>query len=272
MDTIDLKEKFFITRLGEETIAGMTFRNAGNFYPYSNETAFKTKDEILRIIDCDIPYIQDRTLIMINKADIKIETIFIKQPQLKTQLIFREAIIHRGRGAIMFFPGGCPGVVFHDEKANLSGLLHGGWRIIATGIIENFLKSWESAGGKAIWTRIKILPGICQNCLKFDKKYFMSAVLPALKSLIFNSNGAHIDKFTKFIGDRVGLNLGSLISHLIENCGYYIDERDIVATCTCHTNEFWCYRCDDKNDKKHRNAVFIITAPFHKHHPERIIF
>ena len=263
LDTIELKEKFFNTRLGEETITGMTFRNAGNFYPQSNDAAFRLKDEILKMIGYNIPYIQDRTLIMINKSDTKTETIFIKQPQLKTQLIFREAIIHRGMGAIMFFPGGCPGVVFRDDKANISGLLHGGWRIVADGIIENFLKSWQSAGGKEIWTKIKILPCICQNCLKFDQQYFLSTLLPTLKPLI--PNGAHMNQFTKLIGSKVGLDLKSLVRCLITSYGYYLNADDILHDCTCHNSKFWCYRCDDKNGKKYRNAVFVITAPFYKH-------
>lgn len=259
MNIVRLEEKYFFTKLGEETIAGMTFRNAGNFYPQSNGAVFKAKDEILKMINCDIPYIQNRTLIMINKSNTKTETIFIKQPQLKTQLVFREAIIYRGRGAIMFFPGGCPGVVFHDEKANLSGLLHGGWRIVADGIIENFLRNWRLYGGKEIWTRIKILPSICQNCLKFDQQYFLSAVLPVLGPLI--PNGTHMNKFTKLIGSKVGFDLQSLISSIITSYGYYLNIDDVISNCTCHNNEFWCYRCDDKDGKKYRNGVFLITAP-----------
>ncbi|MEK7636040.1 MAG: laccase domain-containing protein [Patescibacteria group bacterium] len=256
IETIRLEKKFIITKISEETIAGMTLKNAGNFYPKTNDAAFESSNKILKIIGYDIDYLNKRKLIMINKADIRPEIVFLKQPEVKTKLLFYEGIIYRGNGALMFFPGGCPGIVFRDDNANLSGLFHGGWRIIAQGIIEQFLKQWETCGGKWTTTRIKILPGICVDCLTFDQDFFSNIVWPMLKPIIPKELAK--ESIVKKIDRKIGLDLVAIIDYLITKKGYYVDS---ITLCTCHIKNFWCYRCDDKNGKKYRNGVFLVTAP-----------
>ena len=256
IEIIGVEEKFIFTRISKETIAGTTLKNAGNFYPKTNDAAFESSNKILKMIGYDIDYLNKRRLIMINKADTKPEIIFLKKPEVKTKLLFYEGIIFRGIGALMFFPGGCPGIVFRDDDADLSGLFHGGWRIITQGIIEQFIKQWETCGGKWATTRIKILPGICVDCLTFDQDYFSNIVWPALKPII--PDKLDRDKIVKKISEKIGLNLITIIDYLITKKGYYVSS---ITLCTCHIKNFWCYRCDDKKEKKYRNGVFLVTAP-----------
>ena len=255
VETVRLEKKFIITRISEETIAGMTLKNAGNFYPETNDAAFESSNKILKIIGYDVDYLNKRRLIMRSKGA-KPEVVFLKQPEVKTKLLFYEGIIYRGNGALIFFPGGCPGIVFRDDNANISGLLHGGWRIITQGIIEKFLKQWETCGGKWTTTKIKSLPSICVDCLTFDQNYFSNIVWPALKPVIPEKFDR--DKIVKNIGGRMGLDITAIIDYLITKKGYYVDN---IALCTCHIKNFWCYRCDDKNGKKYRSGVFLVTAP-----------
>ena len=50
IETIRLEKKFIITKISEETIAGMTLKNAGNFYPKTNDAAFESSNKILKIL------------------------------------------------------------------------------------------------------------------------------------------------------------------------------------------------------------------------------
>lgn len=254
IETIRMEEKYFFAKLGEETITGMTFRNAGNFFPRTNEMAFQFSRKVLEITN--YYYLKNRILIMRSK-DAKMEVIFMKEPTIKTQQLFHEAIIYRGKGAAVFFPGGCPGIIFHDEKANLSGLFHGGWRQVANGIIDRFLEIWERTNGSRAWTKIKILPGICEKCLNFDKQYYANFIEPVIKHLLIQESEHQFIKNNK---ERIGMNLIGLIEFHLKQKGYVQIRKS--HECTCCSGKYWCYRCDDKDGKKYRNAAFIITTPF----------
>ena len=170
---------------------------------------------------------------------------------------FAEGIIYRGIGGVIYFPGGCPVVCFSDEKSNLTGIMHIGWRSIGADIIDNFLNLWEIHGGhKGSATKIQILPAMCGKCLNFPIEYYSNSIAPAIMHTFPKKI---ISQFTKNIEERIELELIGLIQFALKQRGY-IPKR--AHECTCCSGKYWCYLCCDKNGKKYRNAAFIMKAPF----------
>lgn len=244
------KRQFMASWFNGNSFAGMTFKNAGNFYPEGSvEKAYHFAKKVLDITG--FLHLTDRLIVMRAETHGNDVIHIFKMPQVLSYYsqYFCDGIIFNGKGAAIFFPGGCAAIAFRDKKADISGMLHGGWKPIAQGIIKNFLRKWESAGGSPETTQIEFLPSICGNCLTFDTIYF-EEVSAALK--LYEPN-----MFIHKINGKYGLDLSKLIEVSLNELGYGTNNN---ASCVCCSGNHWCYRCDDKNGKKHRNAAFIITS------------
>lgn len=250
------EEIFYSFQMDDKSIAGMTYKNAGNFYPNNSNETFELAEKTLRITDF-YSAVSDKFIVM-NDGKRSDEVIcFSDNSMLKTTQLFCDGVIHRGTGAVIFFPGGCPAISFRDTRADLSGMLHAGWKPITKGIVEKFLNKWQMAGGKSQNTAIKFLPSICDECLTYESEYFHSVVAQKIHTLLNDKKIA--DKFYYSRDNKkIHFLLNFLIVHLLEKNGY----NGILAfpECTCGKHQkYWCYRHDDEGEKKHRNAAFIIT-------------
>lgn len=249
------EERFYSFQMDENTTAGMTYKNAGNFYPNSsNEKAFELAEKALKITGF-YPDVSDKLIIMRAKNHSDEVICFPDNSMLKTTQLFCDGVIYRGAGAVIFFPGGCPAISFRDIKANLSGMLHGGWKPITKGIIKKFLNEWQKAGGKPENTKIKFLPAICDRCLTYENEYFYSVVYPSLLELLKEKTVyclySHNDK-------KIYFHLNFLIEYLLRKNGY--EGISSLSECTCgYHQKYWCYRHNDKGKEKYRNSAFIIT-------------
>ena len=247
---IKMEKDFLMYQLSNETIAGMTFKSAGNY---------QTKD---RIFSLDIlQYFQlyksvqlkNRLITIHNSTYGKVS--FFKEAITPPPLISADGIIYRGIGGVIFFPGGCPIIAFANTKANLSGIMHVSWKSLGAGIINNFIDLWEKCGGKIIETKIQILPAMCKECLNFPKEYYQNAIAPTIRHSFPEEI---ISQFTKNNEKKIELDLIGLIQFALKQKGYLAKK---AHECTCCSKKYWRYLCDDRNGKKHRNAAFVLTAP-----------
>lgn len=256
-ETVSEEIFFYSFRMDDKSIAGMTYKNAGNFYPNgSNGKAFELAEKTLRITDF-YSAVSDKFIVMRAERHGDEVICFSDNSTLKTIELFCDGIIYRETGAVIFFPGGCPAISFRDTEANLSGMLHAGWKPTTKGIVEKFLNEWRVAGGKPQNTKIKFLAAICEQCLTYEDEYFYSVIAPEIQALLNNKKIA--DKFYYSRDNKkIHFMLNFLVVYLLEKNGYRISE---LPECTCDKHQkYWCYRHDDKDGKKYRNAAFIITT------------
>ncbi len=243
-----MERQFILKQFEGRAFAGMTFKNAGNFYP--NGSCGKADQDAKSVLGITgFLYLSDRLAIM--RAEKHGRKVIYLGNHFNAAQLFCDGVIYSGKGAAVFFPGGCAAIAFRDERADISGMLHGGWKPVAQGIIEIFLRKWWNAGGSYKTTQIKFLPAICGNCLVFDTAYFKKVVSPAI-------NSRSLDEFTKRINaEYISLDLSKFIEASLNGFGYNAENN---ASCVCCSGKYWCYRCDDKDGVKHRNAAFVITG------------
>jgi len=254
------EEIFYSFQMDDNSIAGMTYKSAGNFCPDgSNGEAFELAEKALRITDF-YSAVSDKFIVMRAEKHGDEVICFPDNSMLKTTQLFCDGVIYRGTGAVIFFPGGCPAISFRDTEADLSGILHAGWKPTTKGIVEKFLNKWEMAGGKSQDTMIKFLPSICDKCLTYESEYFYSVVAPEIHTLL--SDKKITDKFYYYSPDNKEIHflLNFLVIYLLEKSGY--NGISVFPECTCGDGKhrkYWCYRHNDEGEEKHRNAAFIIT-------------
>jgi copper oxidase (laccase) domain-containing protein len=255
------EEMFYSFRMDDKSIAGMTRKNAGNFYSDgSSEKTFELAKKVLEITGF-YSAVSDKFVVMRAEKHGDEVIYFPNNSMLKTTQLFCDGVIYRGIGATIFFPGGCPAISFRDIEANLSGMLHGGWKPITKGIVKKFLDKWEVIGGKPQNTAIKFLPSICDQCLEYESEYFYSILYPNIQALLNNRKIA--DKFHYSRDNKkIHFLLNFLIVYLLEKSGY--NKISAFPECTCGNDngkhqKYWCYRHDDKDGEKYRNSAFIIT-------------
>ncbi|MEK9154954.1 MAG: laccase domain-containing protein [Patescibacteria group bacterium] len=260
------EEDFFSFKLTEKSICGMTYKSAGNFWhEYSSEKSFEFAKKVLELTGFDLLYLFNRLIVMRAETHSDKVICFSKPNNLRTNEFFGDGAIYYGPGAAVFFPGGCPAIAFRDEEANLSGLLHGGWKPITQGILEKFLKQWEKSGGKSHKTLIKFLPSICPQCLIYERKYFVSKIVPHLVTLLGNEITAqdfysHVRNKARH-RNETNFYLDFLIERILRVSGY--QNLELSSECTCCSEKggkYWCYRHDDNKEKRYRSAAFLITA------------
>lgn len=229
--------------IDDNSLAGMTFKNAGNFFARNQREADINAIKVFKITG--FPYLSARTIIMHAVHE---EKVIFSGRCFKTSQFYCDGVIFRGKGAAVFFSGGCATVAFRDKKADISGLLHAGWRSVSLKIVEKFLRKWERVGGNPDTTIVHFLPAACGYGLIFDNDYFKNIV----DAMPYNLKG-----FAKKINkDYVGFSLVPLVEKILN------EHRYVVKTsreCVCCSGHFWYYRRDDKNGVKYRNAAFIIT-------------
>ncbi len=240
--------------VSNKVLAGMTLKGAGNFSPNSSfAEAFKMADMALTISGFNqVGYVVMRAE---NHGDDV--WFFEKLKKNKSTQVFCDGVIYYGPGSAIFFPGGCPTIILCDEKANISGLLHGGWKSITQNIVDRFLTLWENVSGRKETTQIVFLPSMCGDCLKYEKdgyNYFLKTVYPIIKVMRPNDN----DQFIHIENRSINFNLVGLIRELFTEKGY--KKINDTGECVCCSGKYWCYSRDDKNGIKYRNAAFIITG------------
>ncbi|MDP3014949.1 MAG: laccase domain-containing protein [bacterium] len=251
-----LEEKFCSFQIDGNATVGMTHKNSGNFYPNgSSKKAFELAKKVLEITGF-YSAVSDKLIIMRAEKHGDRITYFPNNFKTGTTQRFCDGVIYRGAGAAIFFPGGCPAIAFRNEKTNISGLLHGGWKSITQDIVERFFSLWENAGGRKETTQIIFLPSTCGNCLKYENDgydYFLKTVYPAIKAMRPDDN----DRFIHTADHSINFNLIGLICELFMEKGY--KKINEIGECVCCSGKYWCYYHDDKNGVKHRNAAFITT-------------
>lgn len=255
-----MREFMFEDFVGGNSFSGMTFKNAGNFYPDgSREKAEYFAKKVLDMTG--FSYLLNRLAVMrAENHGNKVVFLGDMKEQIQSSQFFCDGVIFRGKGAAVFFPGGCAAIAFRDKKANLSGMLHAGWKPVAQNIIREFLRSWENLGGSSGTTEIKFLPSICNNCLVFDMEYFKHVRKTMEQSSDKTDCLFQPAEFLNYsIKDgRIHLSLSDMIvSLLYYNHGYVAEKPECHC---CGGGKHWCYRCNDKNGVKYRNAAFIITG------------
>ena len=230
--------------INDNALAGMTLKSAGNFFPENNEEACANAEKALRLTG--FSYLFNNAAIMRAAHGKKV---FFSDDKFKPLQYFCDGIIYHGRGAIVCFPGGCPIVAFRDKKSNISGILHGSWKAVASMVIESFLRKWELFGGNPETTIVNFLPATCESGLVFDNVYFQNIV----RGMPYD-----INLFVKQINKNyVSFSLAMFIKQILNRHGYV---AKINKDCVCCGDKFWFYRRDDKNGFKYRNAAFIITV------------
>lgn len=249
---IKIEKDILLYQFNERTMAGITFKNAGNY----NSADKIFSNDILQYFQLYGLSSLRKRLITVYSSNINGKTIFIKEGLSAPQTL-AEGIIYRGIGGVIFFPAGCPIIIFCNENSNLSGIIHAGWKSIGAGIIDNFIDLWKKHEGHQNETKIQILPAMCGKCLDFYQQDYSRLVIPAIKHLISQKS---ISQFTKYHKGKISMDLPRLIEYFLNQKGYKSIEKP--HECVCCSGKYWCYRCDDKDGKKYRNAAFIITAPF----------
>lgn len=245
-----MMKEFGYFKLFDEMVAGMTFKNTGNF-------AVEDFGEKYRNIAKEVGLENAPPLITIlaNKHTNRVLP-FIEKIEPPYEYIC-DGIIYKGSGAAVFFPGGCLPVAFRDMENNLSGLLHVSVQTISKDIISIFLKKWKSAGGNPSRTRVFFLPAICDDCLNYEVKYFQEKIFPEIKPAIDSTHLSQIN-FINYEKGFFYLNLIKLAKELIKKQDYDLISLSNECTC-CNHNRYWCYRHHDNDRQKFRNAAFIIT-------------
>jgi copper oxidase (laccase) domain-containing protein len=165
-----------------------------------------------------------------------------------------DACIFRPPGMTVYFPGGCPTVCLHDSREGLCGIIHAGWRSVGEGIIPRFFGLWELFGGTPSTTRVTLLPSIGACCLSYRVEAFEKDVFPVLQS----RTTLKIVRYLRRGDQGVNLDLIRLIQDLISQARY--DTPLAPDDCTCCSDDYHCFRCDDKNGQKFRSAAFIAAT------------
>lgn len=254
-----MERQFMFKQFGNSrSLAGMTFKNAGNFYPDGSfSKAFEAADKALAISGFN----QMGHIIMRAEGHGNNVWFFEKIEKGEAYQVFCDGVIYRGAGAAIFFPGGCPAIAFRDKKADISGMLHGGWKPITQGIVDNFLALWEDVGGCKQNTQIIFLPAVCKDGAVYrgdGYKYFSKTIYPAVKAMRPSDFFRFFTLIKGYKDEHVKFNLIHLICFLLVERGY--EEVIAVDECVCCGNKFWFYDRDDKNSIKYRNAAFIISG------------
>lgn len=239
---LDLNPSKRTYQLSSNTFAGMTKKSAGNFRP---NRPFDTVGKTIGVIDPS-----ESTRVFVMRAQEHTSRVLFWNDQMSTEEVC-DGVVWNGPGTSLCFPGGCPVVIFGSPNQNLWGMLHTSWKTVSQRIITNFLTTWEFAGGNRRDTTIRFLPAICSHCLTFDEKYWEN-----VRRQISWSD-PHPENFIRKIGGKIGFNLVGFSAHIMRQCGYEAEDRSV---CTCHSKEYWCYRCDDRNGHTHRNAAFLVST------------
>lgn len=274
---------FFSISLTDNSVAGITFKSAGNFH--INESRNKALNNAKRLLS-DIGIIGDvineSIPVVVMGAHKHTDKVLYFEKQKKSfsseEKSFEtladyeicDGIIFKGKGIGIFYPGGCAPVVLRDQKADLTGIIHCGWKPVAQGIIDKFFALWEKKGGNPINTELTLLPNICHKCLEYDTIYFYEKIFPHIINLFKSKNVQKPAKTAKeFCIDISEKNktlfmVPMLVEHLLYRRCYY--ELSKFNECICGKNcankkdsRYWCYRHDDTITNKYRGAVFAIT-------------
>ena len=257
-----MKEEKFVFKqfaVNNNSFAGMTTKAAGNFALNGCPTkAFDMADKALTLTGFN----GFGNIVM--RAETHSDKVFVfseLENNISTQVVC-DGVIYRGQGAAVFFPGGCPAIAFRDKKANISGILHGGWKSVTQGIVDNFLREWEFVGGKKENTQIIFLPATCKDGAVYKGKgynYFKKIIFPAIEKMRPRDSFRFINVVRGYLDEYqyIKFDLMRLIVFLLMKKKY--EDMTDVGGCVCCGDKFWFYDRDDK-DGKYRNAAFIISG------------
>ena len=249
-----MDDRLSLVKLGKAH-AGITKKILGNFTPKENPldllASLHPLFSTLKAIGLEPQGLSNFNIMMAQHGS----EVVITRGEAGGRIYLGDAIIFKGPGITTYFPGGCPTVCFRDDSANLTGIIHAGWRSISQLIIPKFIADWVCESGTARNTKITLLPNIGPCCLSYRQEAFRKEILPELE----RSSFLRPEEYAKPGGQGVRLNLSRIIQATLGNLGYYIPP--FPEDCICCSGDYHCYRCDDQNGQKYRNAAFVLAPP-----------
>jgi hypothetical protein len=135
----------------------------------------------------------------------------------------------------------CLPILLYDRQKHGVAAIHGGWRGLLGGIIENTLKAMQA---NPMHVQAWLGPAICQACYPVGAE---------LKTLFCEKNPAYSSAFAK-INTKILLDISKIAEINLTQLG--VQHIDSSNCCTVElTQDFFSYRRDSK--KSGRMATFI---------------
>ena len=258
METIETDE-LWLTLIASNIVCGITKKNAGN-YSLGNRSIsgiIKIHYQLFHLLkNTDELWSKSARTTSIMQAEHGNRVHLVATGE-KSTVHDGDAIIYRGLGGCWYPTGGCPTYVFYDHEAKLSGIIHAGWRSVSKNIIKRFIDLWEKNGGRAASTTVTQLPAIYGCCLSYIPDNFRRDVLPRFTHLENTDKDTRMEYYVREEDRIIYFDLLGLTRKLIASRTYEVRKASV---CICCSGIYNCYRCDDTDGIKYRNAVFVISA------------
>jgi polyphenol oxidase len=123
----------------------------------------------------------------------------------------------------------CFPLVLVDQKREVYGAIHAGWRSVHDGIVENAIELFASMGSDVESVKAMIFPGIQQCCFEVQddfKEYFIDQQYYSLQN------------------DKTYFDLRSLIITQLESMGVEVVQADETRRCTHCSGTYFSHRKD----------------------------
>jgi len=133
----------------------------------------------------------------------------------------------------------CFPVLMYDDKNDVIGLAHAGWRGIVNEIVPQTLKVMLKEGAELSEIKVTIGPGISQDYFDFDLKYLIS-------EFGFYNQDKYIKEGSTI--DKVKVDLRKIIFDQSKNIGISQDNMHDCGKCTfAHEHDFFSARRDGED-------------------------
>ncbi|MBR4626955.1 MAG: peptidoglycan editing factor PgeF [Ruminococcus sp.] len=141
----------------------------------------------------------------------------------------------------------CVPVYLVDEKAEVIGLLHCGWRSAAGMLIHNAVERMKKLGAVPSDIQIIIGPHICADCYEVGEEVrdeYAKVFAPEELERVFQQREG-----------RLYLNLTQAIRLKLTSEGISCKNICAASGCTCHDTTYYSYR---RGDRGKQNLAYII--------------
>ena len=141
----------------------------------------------------------------------------------------------------------CVPLYLVDEKAEVIGLLHCGWRSAAGALIHNAVEHMKGLGAAPRDIQLMIGPHICRKCYEVGEEVrieYAKVFSPKELESLFEQRGKNI-----FLSLTETIRLKAIAEG--------IDDKKITAVndCTCHDAAYYSYR---RGDRGKQNLAYIM--------------